>query len=321
MKIVNQSAHIIEPTAPMKHIERIGRVCYKSEDKIDDGTDKNFVKMLFSRKHFAMLEHYRFIMRVPCVIYKHLAEARPRHVEMTNENNNYIISLNARALIGLQENCSPYSTVAGLIIAGIRDELIGHIVKRYDCHELFGWSRDKSVILSANVEFIENNELAMLSPHEYSRHGWFSAHFITDRGITHELVRHREEISFAQESTRYCNYGSDRFDDITVIDQDFEDGSYIRDQWIIGCEMACDCYSRMLSNNVTPQMARSVLPTCLKTEIIMTAPIYEWNHVFDLRLNGITGAPHPKMKELMRMLCDDIQRRENNDTCSNHKRN
>lgn len=311
MKIMNQSAHIIEPTTPMKHIERIGRVCYKSEDKIGDGTDKNFVKMLFSRKHFAMLEHYRFIMRVPCVIYKHLSEARPKHIEMTNENNNFMISLNARALIELRENCSPYSTVAGLIIAGIRDELIGHIIKRYDCHELFGVSRDKNVILSANVEFVENSKSAM-SPYEYSRHGWFSAHFITDRGITHELVRHREETSFAQESTRYCNYGSDRFDDITVIDQGFEDG-YVRDQWIVACETACDCYSRMINNvheNQTPQMARSVLPTCLKTEIIMTAPVYEWYHVFDLRLFGTTGAPHPKMRELIQMLYDEIYTRE-----------
>lgn len=304
MKIINQSAHIIKPVTPMKHIERIGRVCYKSEDKISDGTDKNFVKMLFNRKHFAMLEHYRFIMRVPCVIYKHLADARPRHVEMTDENNNYMISFNTRALIELQENCSPYSTVASLIIACIRDELINHIIKRYDCHELFGVSRDKNIVLSASIDFVENNELAM-SPYEFDRHGWLSVHFITDRGITHELVRHREETSFAQESTRYCNYGSDRFDDITVIDQDFEDGSYVRDQWIVGCEMACDCYGRMLSNNVAPQMARSVLPTCLKTEIIMTAPIYEWNHVFDLRLFGTTGAPHPKMKELMQMLYNE----------------
>lgn len=307
MKIVPQSAGILKPETPMKHIERIGRVCYKSEDKIEDGTDRNFVKMLFGRKHFAMLEHYRFIMKVPYIIYDYLAIARPRHVEMTCEDNNYMISFNARALIELQENCcmdnKKDNTLTGLVVAGIRDELIGHIVKRYDCYELFGISRDRDIILSTGIEFVQNNEDDM-TPYEFNRHGWFSAHFVTDRGISHELVRHREETSFAQESTRYCNYGSDRFDDITIIEQDLWEG-YVRDQWIVGCATGCDCYNRMLSNGVTPQMARSVLPTSLKTEIVMTAPIYEWNHVFDLRLHGTTGAPHPNMKKLMQLLYDE----------------
>lgn len=313
MRIVNQAVQVLKPDSPMRHIEKIGRVCYKSEGKIGKDTDKRFVQMLYGNRHFAMLEHYRFIMKIQSSVYNYLKNANPRHFEMTDENNNYMISFNARALIELVENCDrcKNDTLLRLIITGIREELIGHIIKRYDCYELFGWSRDKGIMLSSSIEFVSNREDAM-SPYEWTRHGWLSAHFITDRGISHELVRHREETSFAQESTRYCNYGSDRFDDIIVIDQGFEDG-YVRDQWIVACETACDCYSRMINNaheNQTPQMVRSVLPTCLKTEIVVTAPMYEWNHIFDLRYFGFTGKPHPKMVELMDILYKKVYERD-----------
>ena len=105
MKVVGQSAHILTPRSPMKHIEKIGRICYKSEDKITDGTDRKFVAMLFNNKHHAMLEHYRFIVRVNEVIYNTLLKALPKHVEFSSYNDRFIISFNARALLELVENC------------------------------------------------------------------------------------------------------------------------------------------------------------------------------------------------------------------------
>lgn len=298
MKVVKQSAKILVPETPMKHIEKIGRICYKSEDKISDGTDRKFVRMLFNNNHHAMLEHYRFIMQVNPIIYEELSKIAPRHMEFSSYNDRLIISCNARALLELHENCRCLQFgYLKLAIKNLRDELIGHILRKYDCHELFGFDRNEPLpLLSTAVDFIENSPSAM-SDEEWLHHGWFSAHIITDRGITHEIVRHREETSFAQESTRYCNYGLDKFgSEITVIGQGF--CGEVEKYWRESVACAESMYFELLKCGIKPQIARSVLPTCLKTEIVMTAPIFEWHHFFNLRMRGTTGAPHPMVQAL-----------------------
>ena len=138
MKIVSQDAVILKPESPMKHIERIGRICYKSEDKISDGIisdgiNRKFVLMLFNNRHHAMLEHYRFIVRVSRYIFEELKNANPRYVTFTECNDNRMISLNARTLIELVENCQSLKNDENeylpIVIAGIREDLINHIVK------------------------------------------------------------------------------------------------------------------------------------------------------------------------------------------------
>ena len=193
MKIIKPSYEILTPISDggikeLQHIEKIGRVCYKSEDRItDDGESaKKFVKMLISNGHEAMIEHSSL-----------------------------------------------------------------------------------------------------------------SVKFVVDRGVSHELVRHRI-ASFAQESTRYCNYSKDKFgNEITVIKPCFldEDTENYR-IWKSSCEAAEKAYFAMLDNDATPQEARSVLPNSLKTEICMTANLREWRHFFKLRALGITGKPHPQMLEV-----------------------
>ena len=302
MKIINQTAGILPQESPMKHIEKIGRICYKSEDKITDGTDRKFVQMLFNNKHHAMLEHYRFILKVDRGIYEYLSKVAPRHIEFSSYNDRLLISFNARALLELPERCRGVQFgYLKYAVKSIRDELITHIVQKYDCYELFGLNRDEQLPSADTiVEFIENNRNAM-SKEEWNIHGWFSAHIITDRGISHEIVRHREETSFAQESTRYCNYGHNKFnEEIAVIDQGLEHRNY--NIWKINCEMSENAYFDLINNGATPQFARSVLPTCLKTEIVMTAPIYEWEHFFDLRMRGTTGTPHPLIKKIADMI-------------------
>lgn len=314
MKIVKQSAKVLIPESPMKHIERIGRICYKSEDRISEGTDRDFVSKMYKSNHHAMLEHYRFIMQINPTIYEILEVIDHTHVQMThceyNDGDRFVISFNARTLMELPDRCnSHHHRVLNLVVKGVVNELITHIVKEYDCYELFGWDRDKSLTpVSTGVTFIENNPNAM-SEGEWLRHGWMSTHMITDRGISHEIVRHREDTSFAQESTRYCNYGNNKFGkEITVINQEeFEQGS---DEWFIwnrGMECAEDAYFELLDNKVKPQFARSVLPTCLKTEIVMTAPMYEWEHFFNLRMRGTTGAPHPLIQKLSTMAYNQMQ--------------
>ena len=130
-------------------------------------------------------------------------------------------------------------------------------------------------------------------------HEKISVKFIVDRGVSHELVRHRM-ASYAQESTRYCNYSKDKFgNEITVIKPCFldEDTENYR-IWKSSCEAAEKAYFAMLDNDATPQEARSVLPNSLKTEICMTANLREWRHFFKLRALGITGKPHPQMLEV-----------------------
>lgn len=305
MKIVQQSANVLIPEAPMKHIERIGRICYKSEDRIADGTDREFVARMFKSGHHAMLEHYRFIMQVNPTIYEELSKICPRHFEFSSYNDRLVISFNARAVMELGEK-----TVANqfgylkMAVKGIADELIGHIVREYDCYELFGMDRSMPPLLSTGVEFIENTPEAMC-PEEWMIHGWMSVHMITDRGITHEIVRHHEETSFAQESTRWCNYCKDKHDNqITVIDQGFSGNEYY--MWYEATTTSEKIYNNLIKLGVKPQFARSVLPTCLKTEIVMTAPMYEWKHYFNLRMQGTAGVPHPLIQELSTITYDKM---------------
>lgn len=126
--------------------------------------------------------------------------------------------------------------------------------------------------------------------------------FITDRGVANEIVRHRIG-SYAQESTRYCNYSKDKFgNEITVIDHGYINEK--RSYWITGCENAERAYFAMLTVGATPQEARDVLPLCLKTEIVCTWNLREWHEV--LRLRTAKDA-HPAIRALMIPVLKELQ--------------
>ena len=193
MKVIKPSFEILTPISEggikeLQMIERIGRVCYKSEDKISpDGVSaKKFVKMLIDRGHEAMIEH---------------------------------------------------------------------------------------------------SQLSVL--------------FVCDRGVSHELVRHRL-CSFAQESQRYVGYDKDKFgSEITVIKPLIEEGSKDWEEWKYAVEWCETVYKNLRGRGVAPQIARGILPNDCKTEIVVGATEDEWQHILDLRYHGKTGAPHPQIKELM----------------------
>lgn len=216
MQISSAGFEILDPLNGgeiLKKIEKIARVCYKSEDKIGEGTAEKMVRALIRRNHLAMLEHFSF-----------------------------------------------------------------------------------------------------------------SVKFIVDRGISHEIVRHRV-ASFAQESTRYCNYGT-KGGEITVIEPFYlkADGSQVYTgewskrygAWVNACMEAESSYLVMIDAGATPQEARAVLPTSVKTEVVMTANLREWRQFFSLRACGSTGNPHPQMlevtvpllravKELIPVVFDDLE--------------
>lgn len=133
--------------------------------------------------------------------------------------------------------------------------------------------------------------------------------FVVDRGVSHEIVRHRV-ASFAQESTRYCNYSKDKFGkELTFIIPNFlkeGDRGYII--WKRGMEVTEKAYFAMLEAGYFPQEARSILPNSLKTELVMTANLREWRHFFKLRAANSTGAAHPQMLEVTRPLLDKLQK-------------
>lgn len=187
-------AYVVKPEhltgeATLKRIERIGRVCYKSEDKITADSAERFVRMLIKRGHESVLEH---------------------------------ISVTVR--------------------------------------------------------------------------------FICDRGISHELVRHRI-ASFSQTSTRYVNYGHDK--EIAVIaPSELKENTVPYVVWKTALESAEKAYMQLIASGVKPETARSVLPTCLQTELVMTANLREWRHFLKLRTSK---AAHPDMRVLACDLLKQMQ--------------
>ena len=129
--------------------------------------------------------------------------------------------------------------------------------------------------------------------------------FTVDRGVSHEIVRHRL-ASYCQESTRYCNYSNDAFGaEITVIKPCYlEEGSEQYNHWIQAMADAEKHYFDLLACGCTPQEARAVLPNSLKTEVVMTANLREWRHFFKLRCSP---AAHPQMREVAIALCKELQ--------------
>lgn len=138
-------------------------------------------------------------------------------------------------------------------------------------------------------------------------HYSLTVRIVCDRGVTHEIVRHRL-ASYSQESTRYCNYTGDKFgNEITVIKPCYwEEGSEEFANWKRAMFFAEDYYFRLIKSGATPQEARSVLPNSLKTEIVMTANLREWRHFLKLRTGA---AAHPQMREVACLILDEFTKR------------
>lgn len=154
---------------------------------------------------------------------------------------------------------------------------------------------------------IKNKHDAMLE------HYSFSVKFIVDRGVSHEIVRHRM-ASYAGESTRYCNY---KGTGVTFIEPCYLSAENSNDDnarraakyvdWVTSCKVAEESYINMINRGATPQEARAVLPHSVKTELVMTANLREWRHFFKLRACGVTGKPHPQMLEVAIPLLNEMK--------------
>lgn len=280
MRLIRPSAEIWTQEAGIsgiyKQIERCARVCYKSEDKIGEGTAEKMVEMLTKRGHTAMLEHGTVYLAMPMET---------------------IIPIEANGWGKYTKN--PYS-------------------KGFKICEVNG---QKRVAVTTNLRvLVENGWLDDLKyicePTEYHERR-ITVRFVCDRGVSHELVRHRV-FSFAQESTRYCNYSKDKFgNEITFIEPCWLDsynynGNTYGNCFLTALEAAEASYFDLLkkwddkipdkryktgfrNNPWTPQQARAILPNSLKTELVMTGFISDWKHFFELRT---AQNAHPQMREL-----------------------
>ena len=280
MKLINSSYEILEQGEGLQgiyeQIERVGKTCYKSEVKGGESA-KNFVEKMIANQHYAMLEHGTVYLAIP------ITTGHSGGSEINYMNNKYSVVTESEGLSMKDEYNDPC-----------------------DC-----WC------ITTNLRvLVENNwmdDLAYLCGPTQWHVKRVCVRFICDRGVSHELVRHRV-FSFAQESTRYCNYSKDKFGkELTFIkpswyDEVVENTKVVFDTLLDSSENA---YLNLLDHQCSPQQARQVLPNALKTEICMTGFVDDagWKHFFDLRALDKTGPAHPDMKALALPLYADFIKR------------
>ena len=284
MRMIDPAVSVITEKDPFKKIERVGRTCYKSEDKITEDSARKFYRGLVSRKHTAMVEHAVFLFKLDRFQYDVLKVTNKyKYLNFTDDGGRYLVSGNLRALNESGALClckALYDLDSELIY----NEGMRTFLSTYE--------------LEGKVSVIDFSDLKNPTENEFMNHFYMTFHYVTDRGVTHEMVRHRP-ASYAQESTRYCNYTKNQFGgELTFIKPTNWDTlpDNVKLRYTRAWEVAEDEYARLISYGQTPQQARAVLPNALKTEIIMTACAGELEHFFDLRSRGVTGAPHPDIK-------------------------
>ena len=264
MKLIESKVEVIEQQPGLegmyKQIELAGRTCYKSEDKITEDSAKEFVDRMIKSKHGAMLEHGTVYLKVN-VKYDNEEKCWPipqNFFPFFFERNKYSKVRKVEA----EDVCSWYVTTNMRVIA--ENNL-------FDC-----------------LEFIcEPTEM-----HEKR----ITARFTCDRGVSHEIVRHRV-MSFAQESQRYIGYDKEKFgSEVTFIKPHWYDEEFPAClTWIESLKDTEQKYMDLREAGLKAQDARGVLPNATKTEIVVTGFESDWEHFFELRT---AGAAHPDMRKL-----------------------
>lgn len=305
MKFIEPSVEIIKQEPGLdglyKHIEKCGRTAYKSEDHITDDSAKKFVDMLTNRGHGAALEHGTCYLDIPKEVWEDLVDYH---------DLNFI-------------DC-PYQWFG---YSGKTDDYV-HLTTNYRVLVEYGYKALLDGIIEPTEEDFKNNL--------FKRR--ITVKFTCDRGVSHEFVRHRV-FSFIQESTRYCNYNKAKFgsqityiipqwihdiqknvaatidpltgesrkqwldykDDILMNMLTVEDRTVA--QYVDTLQKIEDCYLDMITlddgTKLVPQQARQILPNALKTELVMTGTIEQWEGFFKLRCDV---AAHPDARYLANKL-------------------
>ena len=282
MKIIKPSVEYFgavptEYNAALKFIEIAGRTCYKSEDKITEDSAEGFVRKLIKAGHLAMVEHSNFVVRTN-------NSFTPAYIALMTEQLGKYINVKV---------WKDHIYVGGSLTAWAQVTMeIRYATVLVPFVDIYGALFDQSMVkIHSSWEVCPHDEI----PKELHR---YSAKFICDRGVSHELVRHRP-CSFAQESTRYVNYGGK---DMEFIEPDEFEGwvDLTQARFKEACKMSRRYYNDLLKyGDLKPQQARAVLPNALKTEIVVTTDAAEWEHIRKLRT---AKSAHPDMQRVMNMM-------------------
>ena len=267
MKLIDSKVEVIEQLPGLegiyKQIELAGRTCYRSEDKITEDSAKEFVDRMIKSKHGAMLEHGTVYLAIPITTYA------PDAVN-TYLNNQY----------------SRVTTCDDFIF---KDKFGNNVA---------AWCVTTNLRVLVENDCLEDLEF-VCKPTKYHEKR-ITARFTCDRGVSHEIVRHRV-MSFAQESQRYVGYDKDKFGNEVM----FVKPHWYNEEfpacltWIEGLKEAEKKYMELREAGLKPQDARGALPNATKTEIVVTGFESDWNHFFSLRSPkyGAQG-PHPDIAKL-----------------------
>ena len=312
MKIIEQSHTWIKEPDPIKLIELAGRTCYKSENKITEDSANKFVKMLIKSGHMSVLEHGQVAFEVESYMFDHIGRTpHSQFIRRSQVRGRTIISANFRAWEEFFEAYySLYENKALHPIQALNQDLYS----RYPDAFMRLWYSNPT---DSFFHRITENQM---TSEEKLIHATRTCRLVTNRGVTHELVRHRP-WAYSQESTRYIKYGGEmefilpvwgsknmlniwkRLRDI----EDSRDAGVIlfAEQHILKSQLHSELtYQALLQEGWKPEQAREVLPNSLKTEIVCTAPLSEWRHMLRLRTSK---AAHPQMRALMEPVLSDLK--------------
>lgn len=272
-------------------IALVAHNCYQVKDK-DHESNIAFVKRLIESKHLAMIEHYRFTFQVSKDLYRRAIEINNRFYTLTSDKDINLLSCSIRPLL----ECFYREDLK-------EEELAKVLVNALpsDIQELFS-SYYKASEVSEDARLVSIDSYKGLIPlKSYQKHKFITYHLITDRGVTHEIVRHRL-CSFAQESTRYCNYTKDKFENcLTFIKPlKYDECKEIYDQFYSDCS---DSYFALINSGCRLDEARSVLPNSLKASIMVSADIEEWLNIFALRCDSHA---HPDIQRVTKKVREDM---------------
>ena len=279
MKIIEPYFEFIDEPDALKKIELCGRVCYKSESKITAGSAETFVKNLICRGHESVLEHAVYIVKCEdrdANVFNRICNTienrdSGRVLLKSTQKRRNVISGNVRAWRDFMRECTRLNAYPKFLT--LFDGILFD-----DVNPAKHWI--------TTAQFIDNAEL---TTDERDAHFTQTVKFVVDRGISHEIVRHRT-ASFSQESTRYCNYSGS----MTFIEPLFFDDLSLQ-LWENEMQNIENLYNLLISKGTKPQEARAVLPNSTKTELIMTANTECWKHFFELRT---AAGAHPQMKQI-----------------------
>lgn len=314
MKLINSSFEILEQEPGLqsihKQIELAGRTCYKSLDKITKDSAKDFVGRMIASQHHAMLEHGTvYLLFSECCYHRPDGEFIDKYTK------------------------NPYSKV---VCIGTDDDLVEQTQGKKDyLGDILGTGVYGNALYAITTNYrvlVENGWLDDLkylyAPTKYHEKR-VTVRFTTSNSIMREFTRHRT-MSFAVESTRYCNYSKDKFNnELTFIkpywfgskflseNGEYDANSFFRSSqqsvkesaFINSLLTAESSYLSLIDSGCSPQEAREVLPLATKCDMVMTGFTSDWNHFFDLRARGTTGAPHPDAKALAEPLMGEFYKR------------